>query len=100
MPHARYFQGTNVRRLHPTTSTQGLNRPAAGGLPTSPFDVVIGSDREFMAAPGAAALENVTAIRGGHSLAKSMHAHTGENFGFISTLWHFNSRLKGCVLRS
>jgi hypothetical protein len=49
------------------------------------LDVIIAADGQPDAALQAAPLENITAIRGGHALAKAMHAHPSPDPGLIWT---------------
>jgi len=60
--------------------------------------MVIGCDRQLVAATRATTPQNLTAIGGGHALAKTVHAHATADLGLICTLWHFNSSLKGIKL--
>ena len=67
-------------------------------LPTSPFDVIIGSDRQFVAAARTTTLENLAPIGSGHTLAETVHAHATADPGLIRSFRHFNSSLKGIIL--
>jgi len=57
--------------------------PFGSILPADSLHVIVGADRQFMAATQAAALENLTPIRSCHAGAKAMYAQATMNFGLI-----------------
>ena len=67
-------------------------------LPTSPFDVIVGYDRQFMATTRATTLQNLAPIGSGHTLAETVYAQATADLGLICSFRHFNSSLKGIIL--
>jgi len=76
--------------LHPRLADQGpvLRVTPAERLPSNPFDVLVGTHGQFVAAFQTATLEHGTPVGSGHASAKTMHAHTTPNFGLIRSLGH------------
>ena len=48
----------------------------------------VGLNRKFVTALEAAALEHRAAIRHGHALAESMHAHAAADLGLVCSFYH------------
>lgn len=63
-------------------------RARAGGLPTSPFDVFVGLDGQFVATLQAAALKDGAPVGSCHAGAEAMHAHAAADFWLIRSLGH------------
>jgi hypothetical protein len=66
-----------------------------GDLPPGALDVFVGPRGQFVAAFEAAALEHSAAVRSGHALAKSVHAHAAADLGLIRSLNHSDCFLIG-----
>jgi hypothetical protein len=60
-------------------------------LPVGLLGVAVHSNRDAMAALGAAALDHISATPSGHSFSKPVDAHPAANLGLVGSLWHLLS---------
>ena len=74
--------GQSKTSLHPHLNMR------RNSLPTSPLDVFVGFDSEFVAPLKAAAFEDCTSVGRGHALAETMHAHAAADLGLVCSFGH------------
>jgi hypothetical protein len=82
------------------SSAQTKIRRAEELLPADVLDVIVHANGQSHAALQAPTLEYNAAIRSGHTLAKTMHAHAPPDLGLISTLGHLTYSKKDKLLRT
>ena len=50
--------------------------------------MLVGSDRQFIAAAQTAALEHVTTIGRGHALSETVYTHAAADLGLVRSFYH------------
>ena len=96
IPHPFEFDrpGQAEPALHTCLATKRKRRPGSwnrfreGRLPPDFLDVVVGRDRQPVAALGAAAPEYFAPFGGCHPRAETVHADTAANLGLVGSFWH------------
>jgi hypothetical protein len=63
-------------------------KTAGADLPTYFLDVLVGPDRQLMAAAQATSLQYVTAVGCGHAASKTVHTNTAADLGLICSFSH------------
>jgi hypothetical protein len=91
-PHPLEFigpgQAESALHLRLADQVPALRITLAERLPSNPFDVLVGTHSQFVAAFQAAAFEHGPPIGGGHASAKAMYAHATPNLRLIRSLGH------------
>jgi hypothetical protein len=72
--------------LHPRLD--GYPCKKSRDLPTDFLDVLVGSDRQLVAAPQATSLQHIAPVGGGHAASKTVYADTAADLWLVGSFGH------------
>jgi hypothetical protein len=88
LPHPLeiFRSGQAKLALHPRLDENPCKK--SRDLPTDFLDVLVGPDRQLVAAPQATSLQHIASVGGGHAASETMHTDTAADLGLVCSFGH------------